>query len=136
MKVKARKIENFFKKPQNIILLVLLICLIYLVIFPLFNILQDTFRVHTSEVNRIHAQAGTFTLYHWVTTFAGSNTYVTFIEPLINSLICAILSCVISIIVGGMFAWLVIRTDMRFKKLCSTLFMFLYIMPGWTLAIA
>ena len=136
MKVKARKVGNFLRRPHNIILLVLLICLVYLVIVPLIYIFKDTLVVHTSEVNRVHEAAGSYTLYHWNKTFASGEVYSTFVIPLVNSLMCAVFSCLIAIAVGGMFAWLVIRTDMYCKKLCSTLFMFLYIMPGWTLAIA
>ena len=136
MKVKARKVGNFLRRPHNIILLVLLICLVYLVIVPLIYIFKDTLVVHTSEVNRVHEAAGSYTLYHWNKTFASGEVYSTFVIPLVNSLMCAVFSCLIAIAVGEMFAWLVIRTDMYCKKLCSTLFMFLYIMPGWTLAIA
>lgn len=136
MEVTARKYLNRLRKPQNIILLVLFICLLYLVIFPLFYILRDTVLVHASEVSRVQAEMGSLTMYHWMKTFADSQTYTTFVLPLINSLVCAVCSCVIAILVGGMFAWLVIRTDMYCKRLCSSLFMFLYIMPGWTLAIA
>ena len=136
MKTAGRKVLNFFRKPENVILTVLLIFLLYLVAIPLVSILRDTVLVHTSEVNRVHEEAGSFTWYHWLRTFANDDTYSSFVKPLLNSLACAILSCTISILIGGMFAYLVIRTDMRFKKFCSTLFMFLYIMPGWTLAIA
>ncbi|MDO4332672.1 MAG: iron ABC transporter permease [Eubacteriales bacterium] len=136
MKVQARKVGNFLKKPHNIILLVLLVCLAYLVVVPLIYILKDTMIVHTSEVNRVHQEAGTLTSYHWAKTFSAGEVYSTFLVPLFNSLLCAVFSCIIAIVAGGLFAWLVIRTDMHCKKLCSTLFMFLYIMPGWTLAIA
>ena len=124
MKVKARKVGNFLRRPHNIILLVLLICLVYLVIVPLIYIFKDTLVVHTSEVNRVHEAAGSYTLYHWNKTFASGEVYSTFVIPLVNSLMCAVFSCLIAIAVGGMFAWLVIRTDMYCKKLCSTLFMF------------
>ena len=133
---KIRKFINYIRRPQHVILLVLLVCLAYLVVFPLFYIVKDTLLVHTSEVNRVHAEAGTITNYHWAKTFLSSDASSNFWRPLLHSLICAVLSCVIAIVTGGFFAWLVIRTDMYCKKLCSTLFMFLYIMPGWTLAIA
>lgn len=136
MKVRIRKLINFIRKPQNLILLILFVSLVYLVVFPLIYILKDTVIVHTSEVNRVHADAGTYTAYHWSKTFLSKDAMSTFWEPLINSLICAVMSCVIAILFGGLFAWLVIRTDMYCKKVCSTLFMFLYIMPAWTLAIA
>lgn len=136
MKATARKIATFLRKPQNIILILLVISLAYLVVWPLINIFQDTFLVHPSEVSRVKQAAGTFTTYHWTKVFADKDSYKTFVQPLLNSIICATLSCTIAILVGGLFAYLVIRTDMRGKKFCSSLFMLLYIMPAWTLAIA
>ena len=136
LKAKLRRCVTFLRKPQNIILVVLTIVLLYLVVYPLFYIFRDTVTVHTAEVNRVKQEAGTFTWYHWNKTFAGNDTYKTFVQPLINSLLCAVLSCAVAILVGGLFAYLVIRTDMKGKKFCSSLFMLLYIMPGWTLAIA
>lgn len=136
MKATLRRIATFLRKPQNIILILLVISLAYLVVWPLVNIFQDTFLVHPSEVSRVKQEAGTFTTYHWTKVFASSDSYKTFVQPLINSVVCATLSCTIAILVGGLFAYLVIRTDMRGKKFCSSLFMLLYIMPAWTLAIA
>ncbi len=127
---------NFFRKPHNLILVVLTVCLAYLVIWPLFYILRDTELVPASEVNRDKQPIGSLTWYHWLKTFASSDTYKTFVLPLIHSVLCAVLSCAIAILIGGLFAYLIIRTDMWGKKFCSSLFMLLYIMPGWTLAIA
>lgn len=113
MKATLRRIATFLRKPQNIILILLVISLAYLVVWPLVNIFQDTFLVHPSEVSRVKQEAGTFTTYHWTKVFASSDSYKTFVQPLINSIVCATLSCTIAILVGGLFAYLVIRTDMR-----------------------
>lgn len=136
MKAKARKCISYLRKPQNIILLVLIVLLCYLVVWPLFYILKDTLTVHSSEVARVKQEAGSFTWYHYLKTFASPDSYATFVQPLFNSLLCAVGSCVVAIVIGGLFAWLVIRTDMIGRKFCSQLFMLLYIMPSWTLAIA
>ena len=47
----------------------------------------------------------------------------------------SVFSCVGAIVYGGMFAYLVTRTNMRFKKYLSSIFIFPYIMPQWTLAV-
>lgn len=36
---------------------------------------------------------------------------------------------------GGFFAFLITRTNMKFKKYLSSIFIFPYIMPQWTLAV-
>ena len=53
MAIRAYKVRNFLRKPQNIILLVLAIILSYLVLVPFVYILADTFSVHPSEIMRI-----------------------------------------------------------------------------------
>ena len=53
MKQKINAVLKYLRKPQNIILLVLLIVLGYLTIVPLITIIADTFTVHSSEVRAI-----------------------------------------------------------------------------------
>ena len=137
MAIRAYKVRNFLRKPQNIILLVLAIILSYLVLVPFVYILADTFSVQPSEIMRIPgSRVGEFTLYHWSKIFASADSYTTFVQPLAHSLVCALGSCVVAIGVGGIFAWLAIRTDMKWKKIMTTLFIMPYIMPSWTLALA
>jgi iron(III) transport system permease protein len=130
-------VKRFFRKPENVILVSLLIILVYLVLLPLFSIVNDTFRVHSSELMRIKgAAAGDLTTYHWNNIFAGKYSQNIFYKPLVNTILVAITTCFIAIFMGGGFAWLVTRTDIQFKKLISSLFILPYIMPSWTLAMA
>ena len=125
------------KQPYNVILVLLVITLSYLVLFPLFTIIQDTVTVHNSEIMRIKgSQAGDFTWYHWTKVFADSGSANIFYRPLFNSLVCSVGPCIVAVLVGGGFAWLVTRTDLRWKGILSSLFMFPYVMPSWTLALA
>ncbi|MBQ2213852.1 MAG: iron ABC transporter permease, partial [Erysipelotrichaceae bacterium] len=55
--------------------------------------------------------------------------------PLLNTTILALGACVFSILFGGIFAYLITRTNMAFKKYLSSIFIFPYIMPQWTLAV-
>lgn len=55
--------------------------------------------------------------------------------PLWNTLLLAVFTCVISIVYGGTFAFLVTRTNLKFRKYLSSIFIFPYIMPQWTLAV-
>ena len=131
------KVKSFLRKPHNIILLFFLVTLSYLVVVPLISIVGDTFVVHNSELMRIKgSKVGDFTLYHWQKVLFDSGSANIFYKPLLNSLVCSIGPCFVAILVGGGFAWLVTRTDLRWKKQMATLFMFPYIMPSWTLALA
>lgn len=139
-KIKTNKtknrLESFFSKPYNILLILLLAALTYLVVLPLFSIVGDTFVVHASEKARIGQDVGTFTLYHWQRAFKSAYSKILIWEPLWHSLYTSVLSCVVAIVIGGGFAWLVTRTDLRWKKVLTKLFIFPYIMPSWTLALA
>ncbi len=111
--------------------------LAYLTIVPMVTIVLDTFTVHQSELMRVRgAKVGDLTLYHWGKVLFSSISKKTFYEPLLNTILVALGTCFVSISFGGMVAWLVTRTNMRFKSAISTLFIFPYIMPSWTLAMA
>ena len=49
MKKKLNQVKTFFSKPYNILLVLFLIVLTYLVVFPLFSIVKDTFIVQHSQ---------------------------------------------------------------------------------------
>ena len=131
------KSRIFFQKPENVILVVLLFILVYLTIVPLFSIAADTFTVHSSEARRIRgSEAGDLTLYHWNYVFLSRASENLFYKPLFNTILVSLSTCAFALIVGGLFAWLITRTNLRFKKAISTLMLFPYIMPSWTLAMA
>ena len=52
-----------------------------------------------------------------------------------NTLAVSVTASFIAILFGGTVAWLVTRTDMKYKKFVSAVFVFPYIMPSWTLAL-
>ncbi|MGL1892902.1 MAG: iron ABC transporter permease [Spirochaetaceae bacterium] len=134
----ANRFKSFIKKPHNIILVTLVVVLTYLTVVPLFTILMDTFKVHSSELMQIKgSRLGDLTLFHWKQVFFNpENSAKIFYIPFLNTLGVALGTCFISLTLGGMFAWLITRTNLRYKNLMSTLFIFPYIMPSWTLAMA
>lgn len=136
MKKRWNRIKTFFSKPYNVLLVLFIVVLGFLVVIPLFSIVRDTFIVHSSEKSRVHQAVGTFTTYHWNRLFLSEFRKSLLIDPLRNSLYTSAWACVVSILIGGTFAWLVSRSDMRWKKFLTKLFIFPYIMPSWTLALA
>ena len=54
--------------------------------------------------------------------------------PLYQSLLMALLACFIAVVIGGALAFFVTRTNLPFKKFISTVFVFPYIMPSWSIA--
>ena len=134
---KLNQLKAFIKKPHNIILVVLLVVLGYLTLVPLLTIILDTVTVHSSEARFVKKPVGSLTLYHWTKMFAsGVTSQKIFYEPFVNTMVVAFLSCVIAILIGGFFFLFLTRTNIRAKAFISTVFVFPYIMPAWTLAMA
>ena len=74
-------------------------------------------------------------MYNWVDLFTGKLAKTNLWTPLLNSVLLSVFSCFGAIFYGGLFAYLVTRTNMRCKKYLSSIFIFPYIMPQWTLAV-
>ena len=136
MKKRWNRIKTFFSKPYNVLLVLFLVVLTFLVVIPLVSIVRDTFIVHSAEKSRVHQAVGTFTTYHWKRLFASEFSKSLLWDPIRNSIVTSTWACVVSILIGGSFAWMVSRSDRRWKKLLTKLFIFPYIMPSWTLGLA
>ena len=134
----ANRFRAFIKKPHNVILVILAIALAYLTLFPLVSLVRDTFIVHPSEIMSVkQAKVNDVTLFHWRKVFLdGERSLKLFYQPLWNTVKVSLYSSIIAILLGGAVAWLVTRTNIRYKKFISVVFIFPYIMPSWTLAMA
>lgn len=134
----SMKLRMFFRKPYNVILVLLFAALILLTFLPLLSIVLDTVTVHSSEVMRIRgSHAGDFTDYHWTKVLLDGTTSMSiFYKPLWNTVLISLSTCAIAIFFGGGMAWLITRTDIKYKPFLSVLFVVPYIMPSWTLALA
>lgn len=136
LKSSSNKLLTSLGKPQNSILLVLGIVLSVTAIAPIFFIISDTVSVHVGSIDSVNTglKSG-ITFYNWKDLFSGSLKNINLWIPLKNSLLLSVFSCFISILYGGIFAWLITRTNIKFKKYLSSIFIFPYIMPQWTLAV-
>ena len=66
----------------------------------------------------------------------GDNSLNIFYKPLLNTVWISLATCFIAIGFGGLMAWLVTRTNIRYKPFLSAVFVLPYVMPSWTLALA
>lgn len=102
---------------------------------PMIAILEDTFKIHRGTIETYWTGKPTgYSLVSYIDLFTGDLAVTNLWTPLLNTLIVAALSCVAAIVFGGLFAFLVTRTNLKFKKYLSSIFIFPYIMPQWTLA--
>lgn len=135
-RVWLNKLKTTFSKPQNAILLALGILLTFSTVAPMISIALDTVTIHVGSVDSHYTglKEG-YTLYNWVDLFTGKLAKTNLWTPLLNSVLLSVFSCFGAIFYGGLFAYLVTRTNMRCKKYLSSIFIFPYIMPQWTLAV-
>lgn len=123
--------------PQTILSVIFIAALIYLVLVPLVIMVQETFIVHPMERFQIPGSLpGDFTWSHWKRTFFESSSYSFFYKPLLNTLIISTSLALLSLVIGGALAWLVVRTDLPYKKFISNLAIVPYIMPSWAMSLA
>mgnify|MGYP002527930312 CR=1 FL=1 len=135
-RVWLNKLKTTFSKPQNAILLALGILLTFSTIAPMISIALDTVTVHVGSVDSHYTGLTEgYTFYNWQDLFTGKLAKVNLWSPLLNSVLLSVFSCFGAIFYGGLFAYLVTRTNMRCKKYLSSIFIFPYIMPQWTLAV-
>lgn len=132
----TNRIKTYFSKPQNIILLLFGIVLTFTTVAPIVAIVKDTFAIHPGTIDAyLTGKAEGYSVANYVDLFTSKQAMTNLWKPLINTLLLAVLTCLISIVYGGTFAFLVTRTNLKFKKYLSSIFIFPYIMPQWTLAV-
>ncbi|MBR3561912.1 MAG: iron ABC transporter permease [Oscillospiraceae bacterium] len=130
------KVKTFFSKPYNVILLVLGIVLTVTTVAPIVAIVQDTFKIHAGTIDaHLTGQASGWTTVNYTDLFTSKLAKTNLWTPLLNTVYLAVGTCVVSILYGGIFAFLITRTNMALRKYLSSIFIFPYIMPQWTLAV-
>jgi iron(III) transport system permease protein len=134
----SSSLRSFCRKPHNIILAALAVALTVFTLMPLLSLIRDTVLVHSSEVMSIRGSLiGDWTAFHWRKIFAdGTASLNIFYRPFWNTIVTSLLSCLVALSLGGSVAWLITRSDIRCKAFLSVTFIFPYIMPSWTLAMA
>ena len=133
------RVRAWLSKPANIILLIFLATLAVLTLYPLLSMLTETVTIHVGrEARAARLPAGSLSLYHFQRLFATAEndySWIQFYQPFLNTLLVSVASSVIAILFGGVVAFLVTRTNLKYVKFVSPVFTFPYIMPSWTLAL-
>ena len=130
------RLRTFLSKPHNVILLLMGIVVTITTIAPIVAIVEDTFKIHPGTIDaHLTGQTAGYTLVNYIDLFTSTLAKTNLWTPLLNTLLMAVGTCVVSILFGGLFAFLVTRTNMAWRKYLSSIFIFPYIMPQWTLAV-
>ena len=133
------RLRAWCSKPANLILVIFLAALAVLTLYPLLSLLSETVTIHTGrEARMAKLPAGTLSFFHFERLFAtaeNSYSWIQFYQPFFNTLLVSLAASAIAILFGGTVAFLVTRTNLKYRKFVSAVFTFPYIMPAWTLAL-
>ncbi len=122
--------------PFNMIVLISLIMLFILIVIPLVQIIQNTFTLARSEMRRVDGEVGDFTLYYWKYVIGSKLSGAVFWNPLKNSLIIAVCVACISVPLGSVLAWIMVRSDLPGKNALSFGIIIPYMIPSWCKAMS
>ena len=132
------RIKQYSRNPSNVLLVMFAVILSVTVLLPMLSVVRDTFLVHNrQEAMLLELKNGDMTFKHWINLFTDKEfnwADNTLWNPLINSVYMSVLACVIAVVGGGATAYLITRCDLPCKKFISSVFIFPYIMPSWTIA--
>ena len=118
--------------PYNIIVLIAVVLLVYLIVLPLLDMIATTFELAQRDIRAVGGgKAGDFTLYYWQRLLASELSWTMLIKPLINSLVIGVCVSVCAILLGSILAWLMVRSDLPFKKFFSLAVIIPYMIPSW-----
>ena len=145
LKKVLNSIKRYFSNPANIIIVVFAIFLTIAVIVPIIKMISNSFIVQNGQDRRalneefdVKLKLKSFTFLYWPYLLfnKGSVNYSSnfFWTPLYRSVLMSLVACLIAVGAGGTMAFLIARTNIPFKKFISTVFIFPYIIPSWSLA--
>ena len=130
------KLKTYFSQPYNVILLLFGIVVTVTTIAPIIAIVKDTFSIHPGTIDQhLTGMTSGYTIVNWTDLFTSRMAKTNLWTPLWNTVLLAVGTCVVAILFGGIVAFLVTRTNMAWRKYISSIFIFPYIMPQWTLAV-
>ena len=126
------QIKAVVTNPYNIIVLIAVVLLVYLIVLPLLDMIATTFELAQRDIRAVGGgKAGDFTLYYWQRLLASELSWTMLIKPLINSLVIGVCVSVCAILLGSILAWLMVRSDLPFKKFFSLAVIIPYMIPSW-----
>ena len=127
---------TYLSKPYNVILLLMGIVFTITTIAPVVAIVEDTVKIHPGTIDaHLTKMKEGYSFINYIDLFTSKMAKTNLWTPLLNTVYLSVGTCVMSILYGGIFAFLVTRTNLAWRKYLSSIFIFPYIMPQWTLAV-
>ena len=130
-----RRFLHWLTSIRVVLSLIMLVLMFVFVIIPLYSLVETTVTWSQHDLTRVpDAVVGELTIFHWVRMLTGVIGRIYTYTPLQHSMTIAIGATLLSLLIGGALAWLVVRTDMPGRRIINQLAVLPYIMPSWTIA--
>lgn len=128
-------------RPHIWMSILFLVVFAYLILVPVAIMVWSSFNVQTGDERRAGvggelAKVGEFTLYYWDRLFMSDISMQVLYRPLLNTFVICFSYTIIAMLFGTMLAFLMVKTDLRFKRFSGLCAIIPYILPSWTLALA
>ncbi|WP_318242087.1 ABC transporter permease [Arthrobacter gallicola] len=130
------RIRLYAQNPVVTIGFLALVLFCYLIVVPIISLLIDGVVVHRRETGITQQEEGSFTTYYLWRVFVSPQAVSIFWAPLANTLMIALCSVVLALLVGVSVAWLMVRTNMWGRRWFATALIVPYMLPAWTFALA
>lgn len=108
----------------------------YLILVPVGEMIFDTFQIQEGDTRRAAGEIGEWTFYYWDRTFRSALSQNLFYNPLMNTLTVSFFYTSMAMLIGILMAWLLVRTDIPFKRFIGVAALIPYIVPSWTIALS
>jgi iron(III) transport system permease protein len=124
------------RRPTTVLGVLGLLLFGYLIVVPIVTMLIQGVTVSPKDTLIVQQPAGSLTSYYLWRVFLSPVSADLFWQPLLNTVVVSACSVVLSLLVGGVFAWLLTRTDLWGRRWFSTALIVPYMLPTWAFALA
>ena len=114
---------RFLTKPFSLISLILIAFLGYTIVLPMWEIIVRTLHDQMAPNN--------YSLAMWKEVLTSDISQALLYKPIFHTFNVGIVVSILSLILGTGLAWLVTRTDIKFKKTISFMLILPYMLPSW-----
>jgi iron(III) transport system permease protein len=131
----SRRFWHWISSTRVVLSLIMLVLMFIMVVIPLYSLVKTTVTYSQHDLTRVSsATIGEFTLFHWIRMLTGEISKIYTYTPIRHSMTIAIGATLLALMIGGLLAWLVVRTDLPGRRIINVLAVLPYIMPSWTIA--
>ncbi|QZA12699.1 ABC transporter permease [Mycolicibacterium holsaticum] len=123
-------------RPTTVLGVLGLVLFGYLIVVPIVTMVIQGVTVGPRDTLTVQRPAGSLTSYYLWRVFLSPVAGDLFWRPLLHTVIVSACSVALSLLLGGLLAWLLARTDVFARRWFSTALIVPYMLPTWAFALA